>query len=326
MLTSLQIENFRAFRDLKIEGLARVNLIAGGNNTGKTAFLEALVFFLDDPMSPRVRELGKLFRAASPNTQASEFWEWALHDRKVDGRCRLRAKSAHGEVFERGWSWSYNPGKRDEVLPGRTFQPGALGNKRPYAWGSPPPPRNYLATFSTFLGNPSQDALDYNRVILKKRRKRVVDLLNQIEPRLETIESLQTQGSGPLLYADVGLPEMIPVTQLGQGFNRLLDIYSELVAEEAKILLIDEVENGLYWKALPVVWQGLFAAARELDVQIFATTHSAECIRAADEAARKGEGYDLALIRLDRVENEIKATVMGEETMRTAKEFGWELR
>ena len=42
MYESFRIQNYRGFRDLKLEGLARVNLIAGENNSGKTALLEAL--------------------------------------------------------------------------------------------------------------------------------------------------------------------------------------------------------------------------------------------------------------------------------------------
>ncbi|MEO0397777.1 MAG: AAA family ATPase, partial [Cyanobacteria bacterium P01_A01_bin.137] len=42
MLTSIQIENFRCFDRLKVDGLSRVNLIAGKNNVGKTSLLEAI--------------------------------------------------------------------------------------------------------------------------------------------------------------------------------------------------------------------------------------------------------------------------------------------
>ena len=42
MYTSFTIENFRLFEKLTVEPLARVNLIAGENNVGKTALLEAL--------------------------------------------------------------------------------------------------------------------------------------------------------------------------------------------------------------------------------------------------------------------------------------------
>lgn len=42
MYSSFEVRHFRCFRDLTITGLDRVNLIAGVNNVGKTAILEAL--------------------------------------------------------------------------------------------------------------------------------------------------------------------------------------------------------------------------------------------------------------------------------------------
>ena len=90
--------------------------------------------------------------------------------------------------------------------------------------------------------------------------------------------------------------------------------------------MIDEIENGLHHSVLPIIWKGLFLAAKEVDVQIFATTHSWECVLAADQAAREGENYDLALIRLDRVKDDIKATVIDEKSLATAKDLHWEMR
>ena len=52
MYTSFTIENFRCFENLTVGPLARVNLIAGQNNVGKTALLEAL-WLLSHPTAPR---------------------------------------------------------------------------------------------------------------------------------------------------------------------------------------------------------------------------------------------------------------------------------
>jgi AAA15 family ATPase/GTPase len=113
---------------------------------------------------------------------------------------------------------------------------------------------------------------------------------------------------------------------MGQGFNRLLGIYSEVIAAEAKVLLIDEIENGLHYSVMPQVFEGLFNAVKELDIQIFATTHSWECIVAADDAARKSSSYDLNVIRLDRVGEDITATAMDGKTLATARDLKWEMR
>jgi AAA15 family ATPase/GTPase len=46
MITELEIQNFRGLRDVKLTGLKSINLIVGGNDTGKTSILEALVLLL----------------------------------------------------------------------------------------------------------------------------------------------------------------------------------------------------------------------------------------------------------------------------------------
>lgn len=45
MITEFTVKNFRCFRELTITPLKQVNLVAGKNNTGKTALLEALWLF-----------------------------------------------------------------------------------------------------------------------------------------------------------------------------------------------------------------------------------------------------------------------------------------
>ena len=53
MYQTFRVKNFRCFKDLRIEDLGRVNLIAGRNNTGKTALMEAM-YLLAKPLRPKV--------------------------------------------------------------------------------------------------------------------------------------------------------------------------------------------------------------------------------------------------------------------------------
>ena len=43
MITSFSIQNFKCFKQVEVSGLRRVNLIVGGNSSGKTTLMEALV-------------------------------------------------------------------------------------------------------------------------------------------------------------------------------------------------------------------------------------------------------------------------------------------
>jgi AAA15 family ATPase/GTPase len=42
VITTVELEDFRCFRKLRVDGLARVNLIVGANNSGKTVLLEVI--------------------------------------------------------------------------------------------------------------------------------------------------------------------------------------------------------------------------------------------------------------------------------------------
>ena len=67
MLERLRIRRFRGFKDLQIDGLSRINLVAGANNAGKTTLLEA-VFLLGAGGNPRVlgyRVLGADFASVT---------------------------------------------------------------------------------------------------------------------------------------------------------------------------------------------------------------------------------------------------------------------
>ena len=68
---------------------------------------------------------------------------------------------------------------------------------------------------------------------------------------------------------------------------------------EGGILLIDEFENGLHYSVQLDTWRMIFKLATELDVQVFATSHSWDAVesfqKAADETTE--EGVLLRLVR-----------------------------
>jgi AAA15 family ATPase/GTPase len=92
------------------------------------------------------------------------------------------------------------------------------------------------------------------------------------------------------------------------------------------VALVDEIENGLHHSILSKVWQVIGDAARRFDTQIFAATHSFECIQAAHQAFEKSESYDFQLHRLERIAGKIQAVTYDQETLAAAVKSDLEVR
>ncbi len=74
------------------------------------------------------------------------------------------------------------------------------------------------------------------------------------------------------------------------------------------------------------VWKAIGDAARRAEVQIFATTHSLECIRAAHKAFETSDKYDFRYHRLERGNDEIRAVTYDQERLATSDEMNLEMR
>ncbi len=66
------------------------------------------------------------------------------------------------------------------------------------------------------------------------------------------------------------------------------------------------------------VWQAIAHAARAAGVQVFATTHSWECIRWAHEAFSDDKTYDFRLHRIDRDDQEARVVSYDREGIESA--------
>ena len=113
---------------------------------------------------------------------------------------------------------------------------------------------------------------------------------------------------------------------LGDGMLRALGISLALVSVKDGILLIDEFENGLYYTVQPDLWQFIFRIARRLNVQVFATTHSWDCIEAFQRAAREDHQEEGLLIRLESKTGEIGVTLYDERELTIATREHIEVR
>lgn len=112
----------------------------------------------------------------------------------------------------------------------------------------------------------------------------------------------------------------VALRSMGDGMYRLLQIVLAMFASRGGFLLVDEFENGLHYSVQAAVWDLLFSLSHELDVQVFATTHSWDCIKAFCGTAVRESAIDGVLFRLgrsvmDHNRGEVIATVLDEDRL-----------
>lgn len=122
-----------------------------------------------------------------------------------------------------------------------------------------------------------------------------------------------------------GIDEPLPLKSMGDGITRLFYIIVALVNARNGLLLIDEFENGLHWSVQPKVWDIVFQLSERLNVQVFATTHSRDCLEGFDDAWNKYPELG-TFFRLDAKDGLIKATEYTSETLTDAIDMDVEVR
>ncbi|MEG3989026.1 AAA family ATPase [Microcoleus sp. S28C3] len=122
-----------------------------------------------------------------------------------------------------------------------------------------------------------------------------------------------------------GIDEPLPLKSMGDGMTRLFHIIVALVNARNGLLLIDEFENGLHWSVQPKVWDIVFQLSDKLNVQVFATTHSRDCIKGFDQAWNNYPTLG-AFFRLDEKNGLIKATEYTSETLNDSMDMDVEVR
>jgi AAA15 family ATPase/GTPase len=122
-----------------------------------------------------------------------------------------------------------------------------------------------------------------------------------------------------------GIDEPLPLKSMGDGMTRLFHIIVALVNARNGLLLIDEFENGLHWSVQPKVWDIVFQLSGRLNVQVFATTHSRDCIKGFDQAWTNYPTLG-AFFRLDEKNGLIKAREYTLETLNDSMDMDVEVR
>ncbi len=248
MYTSFQAKNFRCFRDLKIDDLSRINLIAGKNNVGKTALLEALFIHCRKCQPNLILHLNSL-------RGIQKGWKEPLSEEKPWDSIFFRFDS---EIVELNSEYSDNSrllvkllkdkrlpeiermldfhrnsnslvSRVDYVLVMENIIEG-VESKRYYLIPSKdgfitepsPPPPDFTARFisSRYHASFNEIAEFFGKLQVQQQDKQLLKVLQIIEPRLQDLQMVIVAGE-PMLHGDIGIGRLLPFPFMGEGITKL---------------------------------------------------------------------------------------------------------
>ncbi len=97
-----------------------------------------------------------------------------------------------------------------------------------------------------------------------------------------------------------GLSKAVPLNSMGDGLLRTLQLLLKIYPARGGFLLIDEFENGLHYSIQEKIWGYIFDLAKEFNIQVFATTHSWDCIESFSKVAKEKNDVDGILFRVGK--------------------------
>lgn len=357
MITALDIKGFKGLGHLSIPRLTRIDLVGGKNNVGKTSLLEAVFLFFDrinpQMITNQFARRGVSVLPLEPDT----VWAPIFHDYEMKNEISISVTSLRST---KTLIIKFNPNYTPSVVHVKTT--GQADQQRQIRTDQKPTPSYALdltykmngkkATSHLLMGieglglhidymkaektqaafiashklvNPNEDAERFGRLDIMGKQDQVTEFLRIIEPNLRALSSI-SMGNISMIHGDIGLERKIPVPYMGEGVSKLLSIILAIANTKDGIVLIDEFENGLHYSVMQKIWEGIGRAAREFNCQVIATTHSYECLEAAFDGLSDDLKEDFTYLRLDKIDDEIKAKIFDADMLKVAIETNSEVR
>ena len=322
MIKDIHIQNYRGIKDLKIKDFKRINLLVGDNNSGKTSVLEAATILYPNLVTffqiVALRELGYMqinkdknsvdFMINLPSLD-KQFYNGNYAEpfkiesifaksgaKKSEKKLSLKVcLSKDYEKFDQiintqdqriseinSFIAKYSLGKDSQKL-------GLSTNGTGKTIGESFGVKHIFISDTTPKGQ--QIVKQFVPIARASRESEYVKILKIFEPKLCDIKQ-----AGDDLIFEKNDKSTVSFSYMGTGFVRFLSILLtiENLKDEAAIISIDEIGNGLHPSKQEIFWEVMFEFLKKnKNLQIFATTHSDESVAALSKVFEKRGKKDL---------------------------------
>lgn len=353
-LKSITFSNYRGLKDLHIPAFRRINLIGGFNGVGKSTLLEG-IFFLFDRRAPI--SLIRPYAWRQVGMAGKSVLEQYFSDQNNKEEISISAKTSAGNLVTK---MTFGPiptgvsvnvptegkqgsgdlqqslgsitglnvetsidGIKDDAFFALPTLEGVSVNS--YRLGTSNIPPAIILTPQT-RNSPLENATRFSTIYKERRQLELLQILSSVNPEIKTLQLLQ-EGNTSTLYAEFHDGTLYPFPMLGDGLQTLLAITLAIMTSTGGAVLLDEFDSAIHYSILTDVWAKIANLANKYNCQIFAVTHSLECIKSALKGVQSGSRLeDFFYLRLERRDHKISSTPYDGKELKDSLSAEWEIR
>ncbi|WQR97344.1 ATP/GTP-binding protein [Helicobacter pylori] len=329
MIQSVRIKNFKTFKDTQIDGFTKLNIITGGNNVGKSNLLEALYCLVGKSMHPcaNITEIYDNIRKEPLTTESKNLMFYGLdtkeeiqivttldNNQTLDLQIKFIASENQkviesriiptAEQTQMSSQLNFTLKKNNEEIYNDHLNIAKVPNFPPI-----PNQSGYNRQFKNFDPNQLQKLLPFESAVIIPsdvvyRQAHMIQAVskicsnNQLEEELNkhlnqfdnNIQAISFNTNNQLKLKVKNIKEKVPLSVFGDGLMKYLHIVSAFMADNAKTIYIDEVENGLHFSRMRLLLKNTIDFInnnKDRNLQAFMTTHSQEFVEILDQVIRE---------------------------------------
>ncbi|MCQ2690732.1 ATP/GTP-binding protein [Helicobacter pylori] len=329
MIQSVRIKNFKTFKDTQIDGFTKFNIITGGNNVGKSNLLEALYCLVGKSMHPcaNITEIYDNIRKEPLTTESKNLMFYGLdtkeeiqivttldNNQTLDLQIKFIASENQkviesqiiptAEQTQMSSQLNFTLKKNNEEIYNDHLNIAKVPNFPPI-----PNQSGYNRQFKNFDPNQLQKLLPFESAVIIPsdvvyRQAHMIQAVskicsnNQLEEELNkhlnqfdnNIQAISFNTNNQLKLKVKNIKEKVPLSVFGDGLKKYLHIVSAFMADNAKMIYIDEVENDLHFSRMRLLLKNIIDFInnnKDRNLQVFMATHSQEFVEILDQVIRE---------------------------------------
>ena len=348
MIKSIAIKNYRGIKDLEINNFKKYNFFIGDNGSKKTTILESLgiaylldffqilEYSIDRKIKLKKENISSLFY----NSDINNNIEFILKTDDTPELETIISVDSNLSIFQ---DYSSNQVNKYLYTVDKKIGEDRLENNNiyldknnqiPYLENTIKNiPRNFekflkkysiLTQISNNINNLNDSTEEIDKIIKNRKKEKLLKCLQIIDKDIIDIYINDEE----IFVEKETLRTYIPISSIGDGMVLALDIITSLIlVDDFKVILIDEIERGIYYKNYRKLSEIIIDLCKNnQNIQLFITTHSKEFLEAFNEALLESEKDNFSLFSLRNKKEKLDVVHYTSEELKDTLETGWDPR